>query len=308
MWSEQAVLKLSLVLTLLLAVFGIVFGLLSGSFSIVFDGFYSLIDAGMSGLALAVTVLIKRHTSSEEASRKLAERFNMGFWHLEPMVLLLNGTLLCAVSCYALVNAVASLLAGGKPLQFDYAILYAVVAVLVCSGMAVYASKANRRLRSDFVALDIRTWIMSGSISAALLVAFGIGLLIEHTALAWLLPYIDPAVLLVICICLIPLPLRTLRQAFADVLLLTPADLKRHVGQIAARVVAEEGFLGYQAYVAKVGRARQIEIYFIIPSGWPARTLEQWDALRDRIGETIGDDNPDRWLTIAFTTDPAWTR
>ena len=63
---------------------------------------------------------------------------------------------------------------------------------------------------------------------------------------------------------------------------------------------------GCSAYVAKVGRGRQIELYFIVPAGWPARALEEWDALRDEIGEAIGGDSPDRWLTIVFTTDREW--
>ena len=77
-------------------------------------------------------------------------------------------------------------------------------------------------------------------------------------------------------------------------------------GHSFGEVVARHGFTGYRAYVAKVGRGRQIELYFIAPSGWPARTLEEWDALRDEIGEAIGGDSPDRWLTIAFTTDREW--
>ena len=51
MASEQGILRLSIAVTLLLAGGGILFGLLSGSFSIVFDGVYSLADASMSGLA-----------------------------------------------------------------------------------------------------------------------------------------------------------------------------------------------------------------------------------------------------------------
>ena len=54
MASEQGILRLSIAVTLLLAGGGILFGLLSGSFSIVFDGVYSLADASMSGLALIV--------------------------------------------------------------------------------------------------------------------------------------------------------------------------------------------------------------------------------------------------------------
>lgn len=306
--TEQGLLRLSIIITVLVAGFGIVFGLLSGSFSIVFDGVYSLADASMSVLALIVATLIRRHTTEGDASRRLAERFNMGFWHLEPMVLAINGTLLCGVSLYALINAIGSLLSGGRHLEFGFAIVYAALTSLICFSLAVLEFRANKRIRSDFVALDAKAWIMSGSISLALLIAFIVGALLENTAWAWLGPYIDPAVLAIICLIIIPIPVLTIRQAFSDVLMVTPPALKQQVDEVAAKVVAQYGFHYWQAYVAKVGRARQIELYFIVPEDWPAWTLAEWDAVRDVIGEAIGGEGPNRWLTIAFTTDPQWAR
>lgn len=306
--TEQGLLRLSIIITVLVAGFGIVFGLLSGSFSIVFDGVYSLADASMSVLALIVATLIRRHTTEGDASRRLAERFNMGFWHLEPMVLAINGTLLCGVSLYALINAIGSLLSGGRHLEFGFAIVYAALTSLICFSLAVLEFRANKRIRSDFVALDAKAWIMSGSISLALLIAFIVGALLENTAWAWLGPYIDPAVLAIICLIIIPIPVLTIRQAFSDVLMVTPPALKQHVDDVAAKVVAQYGFKDWQAYVAKVGRARQIELYFIVPEDWPAWTLADWDAVRNGVGEAIGGEGPNRWLTIAFTTDPQWAR
>ncbi len=63
MLSEQGFLRASIVATVVVATLGIAFGLLSGSFSIAFDGAYSLIDAGMTGLALWVSSLIVNRTS-----------------------------------------------------------------------------------------------------------------------------------------------------------------------------------------------------------------------------------------------------
>jgi predicted Co/Zn/Cd cation transporter (cation efflux family) len=105
---------------------------------------------------------------------------------------------------------------------------------------------------------------------------------------------------------IIPVPAETIKQALADILLVTPSDLKQHVDQVASEIVQRHGFLSYRAYVAKVGRGRQIELYFIVPTDWPPKRLQDWDRIRDEIGEAIGDDSPDRWLTIAFTTDPEW--
>eukprot|EP01031_Cornospumella_fuschlensis_P014966 gene14966-18287_t len=75
--TEQTVLKRSIAATIVVGATGVLFGLLSGSVSIVFDGVFSAVDAAMTLLALGVTRLIPRESS----------RFQMGFWHIEPMVL-----------------------------------------------------------------------------------------------------------------------------------------------------------------------------------------------------------------------------
>ncbi|GGC81162.1 hypothetical protein GCM10010994_43910 [Chelatococcus reniformis] len=197
-------------------------------------------------------------------------------------------------------------MAGGRPLAFDHAIAYAAVTVLAAVGMTIFGTSANRTLNSAFLALDARAWLMSALLTAALLVAFIFGYLIQDTPMAWLSPYIDPAVLAMVCIVVIPMPIGTVRQALADVLLVTPADLKQHVDEIAQEIVRRYGFISYRAYVARVGRGRQIELYFIVPAGGPPKRSEDWDLIRDDIGEAIGGEGPDRWLTIVFTTDPEW--
>ncbi len=304
--TEQGMLRLSVAVTVLVAAFGVVLGLLSGSFAIVFDGVYSLLDASMTSVMLLVSNLIAASTAGDARYRTLVQKFTMGFWHLEPIVLGVNGMLLVGAAVYAFINAIGIFMTGGRELAFDLAILYAAVALLVCAGMALLGFRANRELRSDLVALDARSWLMSAAITAALLAAFGAGQAIQGTELAWISPYIDPAVLALVCLVIIPLPIGTIRQALADILLVTPAALKQHVDEVAQTMVQRYGFLSYRAYVARVGRGRQIELYFIVPAGWPAKRLEEWDRLRDEIGEAIGEDSPDLWLTIVFTTDSEW--
>ncbi|MBV4534921.1 MULTISPECIES: cation diffusion facilitator family transporter [Pseudomonas] len=304
--SEQGLLRTSIAVTLFIATIGIAFGLASGSFSIVFDGVYSLVDASMSGLSLVVVKLITAHVTSKQMSRKLRERFTMGFWHLEPMVLALNGILLSGVAVYALINAVSSLLEGGRHLEFGIALIYAVLTVIACLTIAVVEARANRTLNSDFVRMDVKGWVMSASITAALLIAFCVGFAIQGTEWQWISPYIDPAVLALVCLVIIPLPLSVVRQAMAEIFLVTPSDLKQHVDSVAQAFVAKHGLQSYRAYVAKVGRSREIELYFIVPTTMAARTISEWDALRNEIGDAVGGEGPDRWITVVFTGDPEW--
>jgi len=158
--TEQGVLRISIGVTLLLALLGIVFGLLSGSYAIVFDGVYALTDASMTVLALVVARLIATSTAPGAPAKGFIAHFTMGFWHLEPMVLGLNGILLMSASVYALINAVGSLMSGGRALDFDQAILYAVITVAVALSIALVVRRANQAIRSDFLALDAKAWMM----------------------------------------------------------------------------------------------------------------------------------------------------
>lgn len=305
MTTEQGVLRLSIIMTFVVAAIGVIFGILSGSASIIFDGIYSLTDASMTVVALLVSNLITARLSERRQAR-LVKHFTMGFWHLEPMVLGLNGVLLSGAAIYALITAIGSIMAGGRALNFGGAIAYAVIVVAVAAAMAINNYRANRRIQSGFVALDAKGWAMSAALTGALLLAFVFGWLIQGTGWQSLTPYVDPVALALVCIVVIPLPIPTIRRALADILLVTPLDLKAHIDRIATEVVEEQRFLGYRAYVARVGRGRQIELFFIVPTGLPPRPLEDWDAIRDQIGQRIGGESPDRWLTIAFTTDLGW--
>ncbi|GHD18564.1 cation diffusion facilitator transporter [Tianweitania populi] len=285
--TEASVLRLSIVVTLMTAVVGLGFGLLSGSSAILFDGVYTLIDASMTGIALLVSSLIVR-SGTKQGKPRFMERFTMGFWHLEPMVLALNGTLLMGAAVYALLTAIESLLAGGRALTFDQGIVYGTVTVLTAIVMATLVQRANRNLGSELLALDAKAWWTSAALTASLLVAFLFGYLIEGTRWTWVIPYVDPVILTLICLIVIPIPIGTIKQALSDMLLVTPVEYKREVDRVAEAIVERYGFIGHRAYVAKVGRGRQIELCFIVPVGQPPRRLEEWDAIRDEIGEAIG--------------------
>ena len=304
--TEQGLLRISVTVVVLFAALGIVMGLLSGSFAIVFDGVYSLIDACMTMVGLLVARLIAASTAGGLRNQQLVERFTMGFWPLEPIVPGVDALLLTGAAIYALIHAVDSLMTGGRELQFGLAMAYAAATTAVSFAMWLLQLRANRRIRSGFVALDAKGWLMSALLAGALLVAFAGGWFVEGTALDWITPYIDPAVLVLVCLVIIPMPLGTIRQALADILLVTPPDLKQHVDEVAREVVARHGFVDYRAYVARIGRGRQIELVFIVPRGWPAKTVEQWDRLRDEVGEAIGGDLRNRWLTVEFSADPEW--
>lgn len=303
---EQTYLASSLAVTLCLAALGIAIGLWSGSHAIAFDGVYALADAGMTLMALFVSRLILRSTAPGAQARRLQARFNMGVWHLEPLVVAFDGLLLMGIALYAFLNGLMGLAEGGQAVALGPALAYAGVAAGVSLGMALFGRRQNRRLRSDLMALDIKSWIMSAAISAALMLAFAVAVGLSRTGADHLVPYVDPLVLSLVSLAIVPVPLREVAQAVREILLVTPGELRASVDRLARQMVAEQGFSGHSAYVAEMGRSVQIEIWFVVPVDAPPRPLSHWDALRDRIGAQIGGDEAHRWLTVVFTGDPEW--
>ncbi|MDO5492803.1 MAG: cation transporter [Nesterenkonia sp.] len=303
MRTEQQALKVSLVAVLILSALGITFGVLSGSAAIIFDGVFSLLDAVMSILAITLAGLIARSTTNR-LSERTRRRFTMGFWHFEPLLLMVNAVLMISVAVYAMAEAVAALLSGGREIEFGPAVGYAAIVLVLTAAVGYAEHRANRRLDSALVAMDVKGWLMAGGVTGALLVAFLIGMLLEGTGAEHLMPYVDPVVLLVVAGVLIPVPLPVLRRAVAEMALVTPPELRAEAEDLAAEVAEAEGFVDHRVYVAQVGRARQVEMIFHAAPGGPARPLEHWDRIRADVRRRLSDDDPNHWITVAFTTTP----
>lgn len=292
---EARLLQVSFYATLVIAGLGVLFGLLARSPAVLFDGLFSLVDAAITWLTLAVARLVASQGD---------HRFQYGFWHLEPLVMALKSSVLIVLVGYAFLSALNSLLKGGYEPAFGTALVYAVLVAAIALGMWWWLRRHAERIDSGLVRLDVKAWLMSALITLALLAAFLTALAIEGTAYAHLIPFVDPAVLCVLALLILPMPFREARESFAEILMMTPPELSEQVRTATAGVVARHGLLGYRSYVSKAGRARFIEVAVLLPAE-QRLTVGELDALRAEIGEAIGGAGPDRWLTVVFTADPA---
>lgn len=306
MRTEQQTLKISLVGILIVSALGIGFGLVSGSFAILFDGVFSLVDALMSVVSITLAGLIAK-SASNALSRRTQDRFTMGFWHFEPMLLAVNALLMMAVAAYALFQAIAALTTGGRDVEFGPAVLYASVVAVLCFVIALIEHRVNKTIDSALVAMDVKGWIMAGGVTGALLTAFLLGMLIDGTDAAWAMPYVDPAVLAVVALILLPVPFSTLRRAVAEISLVTPPALKARAEAAAQDIAETEGFSDFRVYASQQGRARTVDVVFYVPAERGLRPLEDWDRVRDQTRTRLDGDDPHSWITITFTTKQAPT-
>lgn len=292
---EARLLRISVAATAVIAGVGVLFGLLARSPAIVFDGLFSLVDVAVTWLTLVVARLV-----ASQGDR----RFQYGFWHLEPLVMALKASVLIALVVYALLSSVSSVLKGGYEPDFGMGLVYALVVAAVSFAMWWWMRGHAERIDSGLVRLDVKAWLMSTLVTSALLIAFAAGLLMEGTEAARLIPYVDPAVLALLSLLILPLPLREARESFAEIFMISPPELDARVRGVMAEFLTRHGFLDFRSYVSKAGRGHFIEISVLVPPDLRV-SVREIDALRAEIGAAIGRAGPDRWLTILFTADRA---
>lgn len=294
---EQRVLFYSIAVTTIDAAIGITLGLLINSSSIVFDGVYSVIDALMTAMALGVSVLLAKGST---------RYFQFGFWHFEPMLVLLNSIVL-ALSCgYAFLGALNDLFSTGRNVSFGPAATYAVLAGLVALVAALVIGREARRLGSELVALDARNWFVSGLISVALGISFLLAGLTHGTRYDHLVPYLDPAVLAVLSLAMLPLPLHSCWRSAKDLFQVAPGDLDEEVRDIARGIQERYGFKAFTSYVSKMGRARFVDITFLAPAEFGPHSVGFFDGIRGEIAAALDAKPPSHWLNIEFTGDENW--
>lgn len=295
--AEQALLRLSIYVTTGVGLAGVVMGLVTGARSVLFDGIYSIVDVAMTGLALIVSRLL-----AKDGSR----RFQFGYWHFEPIVAAFNGTVLGLSCLYALLDAVISLTSGGNRMEFGPASLYAIVSAAVCLAMALRVGRAARALDSELLRVDSRAFLIGGLVSLALLASFLTGLALERFGRGALAPYVDPLVLIAVILGVAPIPALTVARGLKEIFLVAPKALDARVRGVLEAARARHGFAGFTSYVAKTGRARFVDAYFLVPPEFPALSVPAFDAIRDEIAAELDEDGAPLWLNISFTADREW--
>ncbi|QYN02165.1 cation diffusion facilitator family transporter [Pseudomonas protegens] len=295
--GEQALLKQSTVLMFAVAIAGIVTGFVSGAQSILFDGFFSLIATFIKVLMLITAKLIAKESN---------HRFQFGFWHLEPMVLLIEGSFLMLIAIYAFLNGVFGIINGGREVELGLVIFYAAFFAVAEFAYFFYVRRRNRKLKSSLIQFDNISWLVDAMLSVGLLVSFIIALLLKQYGHGQWAVFVDPAILILLALSMLPPALKILRPALRDVLGIAPDQLDEKVRNVMEQAKAAHGFDDYISYVQKHGRARFIEIHIVLPAHYPLQDVATLDRLREEISSQLGEADAARWLTISFTGDRKW--
>ncbi|WP_427030202.1 cation diffusion facilitator family transporter [Halomonas sp. H2] len=298
MKTESSTLAFSAFMALLIGCAGITATLASNSQAILLDGLFNLIYFSVALVTIKVSKL---------ASRPDSDSYPFGYSYFESLVNLCKGLLILGVSIFALVDAIAALLSGGREISAGLAVIYALFATAACSLTAWVMHRSQRHVSSPLVAADKLNWLVNSVISAAVLAAFCLVMLFERLDWRDIVPYVDSLLVMAVVLLCLGVPVRMASQALRELLNKTPDEaVAEPVRQAVARGLADIDTQEVRVRMVRPGRLLYIMVHVVLPKALHESTLAHQDALRQQIDEEVRHIYSPVVCDVVFTEDDRW--
>ena len=139
------------------------------------------------------------------------------------------------------------------------------------------------------------------------LLAFAAILVIRGTTLEWLVPYVDPLVVLAVVLISISVPVRMAWQALMELLnRAAPNEIVDQVTEIVDASTKELPVRQRFVRVVQPGRTRLVSVHLVLPEDYGPVGLNAFDEVRQRTLDRLQAAHPETVLDMLFTSDRKW--
>nr|WP_295923116.1 cation diffusion facilitator family transporter [uncultured Dyadobacter sp.] len=294
---ERRLIKLSILTGSVFTIWAIIVGIAGGSKSIIFDALFSMVGISLSGVSLLVNNFVRRPDD---------DGLPFGRAQFEPFSMTLQSAVIIFLCLYSLATSVMDMINGGKLVELDIALPYLIASIIGCFLLWLYFRKMALQMRSEYVRIEATEWQLDALLSTGVLVVLSLGYFLRETSLAYLIPYLDPGMVIIISLLFLRIPVRTFWKNVRELLQFAPDDdVEEKIHLEAEGISKRYGFTDEYVRVAKTGSSYTIEIDFLLPEELAGMQVKELDRVRQELYERIRGDYK-MWLTISFTTERKW--
>ena len=253
---EKQILMMSFISGLIFAMIEFIFSIYSDSQSALTDAVYDASELVFIALLLFLTPLFHKPVS---------EKHPYGYFQIESIFVIIKRVMMLSVTIGVFVEILKSALAGGNMVNntqisiFQFCLGFASVFIFLVM------KKLNKNLSSPTITAELLGWKLDIIYSFGMSFAFFISLYLKHTPFAWIAPYVDQVIAVVVMIFVLPESVKVLWKAIKDVFLFSPEETKMdEIKRLCNPILKKYQFSPIFYDVTKTGRHLWIAIYFQI--------------------------------------------
>lgn len=251
---EKRVLNISFWTGVLFVIAEFIMAMYSHSQSVLTDTVFDAIELVVIALTIFIVPLFYKPVS---------EKHPFGFAQLESIFILLKGFMFIAVMISLITNNIQIMLNGGNQVDHMQISIFEIVLTMFSSLILFYLMKLNKKVSSPTVDTEIYGWKIDVMGSVGVSIAFFISTFMVNTPLAFITPYFDQIVAIVLAVVMLPEPIRMIVEAFKSIVLFSPddemiEDIKEKTGKVLENYQYNPVFYD----ITTTGRRIWISIYF----------------------------------------------
>lgn len=289
---ERLGLRVSLLVTFTAGLVAIVWGLLANSQIILFDGIYAFLGAATTGISMVAARI---------SQRKPTVHFPFGMEAVVPLAVGLQGAALLGAILYAALEAVRVIMEGGSEVAAGAVASYGGFSALVATLTWLWMRRADPT--SDLLTAEAHSWWASAILSFVILGGALGALALRLIGFHAIEPFIDPALVLVAAVVLLPTPLGMLRLMLREMLEGSPSrSVMAEVESAVTTAVAPFHLPAPSLRVNKLGRKLYVDADFLVEGDWD---IAEEDEVRRAVRDGLANLPYNVWLSVVLTLDPA---
>lgn len=286
--QEKRILKISMCGTIAFVLAEVICAILTGSMALLMDCVYDGTD-----LIMAIPFLIL----VPHLYKPVTEHRPYGVSQVESFLLLIKYSALLALTLTLVKESVETIIAGGNPVEAKAIAIFELCVSVGCMFMMLLVRRLARDNMTPTLKAELFLWKLSALSTLGVGVAFIINFFIKNTSLAWLYPYVDPAIAIICAIFLAKEPVLMIIESIRNLILFAPpADVTEKIESIAKEKCEAYGVDATFCEVIKTGRRYWINVYY-----YPHKKevdLDKLNELDAELEKALEEELDDVWLEM----------
>ncbi len=252
--SERRVLLLSFLSGIGFVIIELFYSVYSHSQSTLMDALYDTSELVFIILLLFLTPLFHR---------PISEKHPYGFFQLESFFILIKNIMMISVTVSVLTGVIEKLFSGGSNINKGQVSLFQLILGIASLIILLTMKFMSRKISSPVIKAEILGWKLDVSYSIGMSLAFFTAIQLKDTSLAFLSPYFDQLIAILIMLLMIPATIKMLIGTFRELFLFSPEQQTvNKIKEISDRILESHSFTPVFYDIARTGRKMWVSIYF----------------------------------------------
>lgn len=253
---EKRILNISFVGSLIFLISEIIAAYLTGSHAILADCVFDIADLIMIGPFMVLVPLLYK---------PVTEKRPYGFSQIESLFVIIKYMLLLTIDIIMVIENVQVIADGGNTVNATFIAVFELAVSLGCIIMYFCLKNINKKYSSPSIKAELYIWKLDAYSTLGVGAAFLISLLLKLTPAAFIAPYVDPTIAIVLAVILIKEPIEMIVEALKNLILFAPQkEIRDDISRDATTVLAKYGYYINFFDVIKTGRKFWVDIYIVM--------------------------------------------